>query len=51
MPSRFPVAVALLHKRNDTLTQLDRMRLAHGDSPSMRRVNHKSGLTGIPESS
>jgi hypothetical protein len=50
MPSRLPVTISLINKRNDTLTQLDRMRLAHGVSPSMGTVNHKSPKTGIPES-
>ncbi|GAA5544051.1 hypothetical protein Brsp02_04693 [Brucella sp. NBRC 113783] len=48
MPSGFPVTIALIHKRNDTLTQLNWMRLAHGASPSMRQVNHRSSQTGIP---
>lgn len=47
MPGGFPVAIAFIHKRNDTLTQLHRMRLAHGASPSMRTVNHRSSKTGI----
>ncbi|MDP2732746.1 MAG: hypothetical protein Q8O63_06505 [Hoeflea sp.] len=48
MPSRLPMAVAFLYKPNDTRTQLDRMRLAHGGSPSMGKVNHKSTTQGIP---
>ncbi|MBU4551391.1 MAG: type II toxin-antitoxin system HicB family antitoxin, partial [Hoeflea sp.] len=40
--------VAFLYKPNDTRTQLDRMRLAHGGSPSMGKVNHKSISQGIP---
>ncbi|MCZ4291908.1 hypothetical protein [Hoeflea alexandrii] len=48
MPSRFPMAVAFFYKSNDTRTQLDRMRLAHGGSPSMAKVNHKSISQGIP---
>jgi hypothetical protein len=47
MPSRFTMAVAFLDKRNDTRTQLYRMRLAHGRSPSMSKVNHKSVSNGI----
>ena len=48
MPGGFPVAVAFFNKRNDTRTQLDRMRLAHGGSPSRGEVNHASAQTGIP---
>jgi hypothetical protein len=48
MPRRFPVAIAFIHKRDDTLTQLDRMRLAHDASPSMGKVNHKSDKMKIP---
>jgi len=48
MPGRLPMAVAFLYKPNDTHTQLDRMRLAHGGSPSMDKVNHKSISQGIP---
>jgi hypothetical protein len=47
MPGSLPIAVAFLHKRNDTRTQLDRKRLAHGGSPSMAKVNHKSTKCGI----
>lgn len=47
MPSRLPMAVAFFYKPNDTRTQLDRMRLAHGGSPSMGKVNHKSVSQGI----
>ncbi|MBB3980344.1 hypothetical protein GGQ64_005598 [Rhizobium azooxidifex] len=47
MPGSLPVAVTLFHKRNDTRTQLDRMRLAHGGSPSMGKVNHKANECGI----
>jgi hypothetical protein len=47
MPGSLPVAVALFHKRNDTPTQLDRMRLAHDGSPPMGKVNHRSAQTGI----
>jgi hypothetical protein len=46
MPRSLPMTVALIYKRNDTLTQLNRMRLAHGASPSMGRVNHRSPQTG-----
>jgi hypothetical protein len=35
MPGGFPMAIAFFHKRNHTHTQLDRMRFAHGGSPSM----------------
>jgi hypothetical protein len=35
MPGGFTMAVAFFHKRNHTHTQLHRMRLTHGDSPSM----------------
>jgi len=48
MPSRLPMAVAFFYKPNDTRTQLDRMRLAHGGSPSMGKLNHKSISKGIP---
>lgn len=48
MPRGFPVTVALIHTRNDTLTQFDRMRLAHGASPFIGKVNHKSHKTGNP---
>jgi len=41
MPGGLTVSVTFFHKRNDTRTQLDRMRLAHGGSPSMAQVNHK----------
>jgi hypothetical protein len=47
MPSCLPMAVAFFHKPNDTRTQLNRMRLAHGGSPSMGKVNHKSITQGI----
>ncbi len=47
VPRRFSMTIAVIHKRNDTLTQLDRMRLAHGASPSMGRVNHRSRQTEI----
>jgi hypothetical protein len=47
MPSRFAIAMSFIHKGNDTLTQLDGMRLAHGASPSMSKVNHRSGQMGI----
>jgi len=47
MPGGFPIAIAFIHKRDDTLTQLQRMRLAHGASPSMRTGNHRSSKTGI----
>jgi hypothetical protein len=47
MPSRFPMAIAFLDKRNDTRTQLYRMRLAHGRSPSMSTMNHNSLSEGI----
>jgi hypothetical protein len=42
-----PVTIAFLDKRNNTRTQLDRMRLAHGGSPSMGKWNHKSADLGI----
>jgi len=42
MPGGFPITIAFLDKGNNTRTQLDRMRLAHGRSPSMGQVNHKS---------
>jgi hypothetical protein len=42
MPRCFSISTAVIHKRNDTLTQLDRMRLAHGASSSMATVNHRS---------
>ncbi len=45
MPRRFPIAVAFVHKRNDTPTQLYRMRLAHGGSPSIAKEKHKSDQT------
>lgn len=48
MPGRLPMTVAFIYKPNDTRTQLDRMRLAHGGSPSMGKVNHKSTSQGIP---
>jgi hypothetical protein len=48
MPSRLTMAVAFFYKPNDTRTQLNRMRLTHGGSPSMGRVNHKSFRPGIP---
>tara|TARA_R110002049_G_scaffold218300_1_gene389750 strand:+ start:199 stop:402 length:204 start_codon:yes stop_codon:yes gene_type:complete len=35
------------YKPNNTRTQLDRMRLAHGGSPSMGKVNHRSRRLGI----
>lgn len=35
MPRCLSITIAVIHKRNDTLTQLDRMRLARGASPSM----------------
>jgi len=47
MPNGFTVAMPLIHKRNNTLTQLYRMRLAHGASPSMGKVKHTSSQTGI----
>jgi hypothetical protein len=42
MPGGFAVSIAFLDKRNNTRTQLDRMRLAHGGSPSMGKLNHRS---------
>lgn len=48
MPGRLPMTVAFFYKPNDTRTQLDWMRLAHGGSPSMGKVNHKSISQGIP---
>jgi len=48
MPSGFTVAMPFIHKRNDTLTQLDRMRLAHGVAPSMGKKNHGSTDLEIP---
>jgi hypothetical protein len=48
MPSGFTIAMPFIHKRNDTLTQLDRMRLAHGASPSMGKKNHGSADLEIP---
>jgi hypothetical protein len=47
VPGSLSMAVAFFNKRNHTRTQLDRMRLAHGSSPSMGKVNHKSGKNGI----
>jgi hypothetical protein len=48
MPGCLPMAVAFLYKPNDTRTQFDRMRLAHGGSPSIGKVNHRSACMGIP---
>ncbi|MCY0146864.1 hypothetical protein OEG84_03815 [Hoeflea sp. G2-23] len=48
MPSSLSMAVAFFYKPNDTRTQLDRMRFAHGGSPSMGKLNHKSINQGIP---
>jgi len=48
MPGCLPMTVAFFYKPNDTRTQLDRMRLAHGGSPSMGKLNHKSRSLGIP---
>ncbi|TCM48419.1 hypothetical protein C8J36_114120 [Rhizobium sp. PP-F2F-G48] len=47
MPGSFPVTIAFLDKRNNTRTQLNWMRLAHGRSPSMAPVNHKSATWKI----
>jgi hypothetical protein len=47
VPGSLSMAVAFFNKRNHTRTQLDRMRLAHGSSPSIGKVNHKSGKNGI----
>ncbi|WP_417427283.1 hypothetical protein, partial [Hoeflea sp.] len=49
IPGRLPMAVAFFYKPNDTRTQFDRMRLAHGGSPSMGKVNHKSINQGNPD--
>jgi len=43
------MTVAFFYKPNDTRTQLDRMWLANGGSPSMGKVNHKSISQGIPK--
>jgi hypothetical protein len=48
MPSCLPMAVAFFYKPNDTRTQFDRMRFAHGGSPSIGKVNHKSISPEIP---
>jgi hypothetical protein len=47
MSGGFPVTIAFLDKRNNTRTQLERMRLAHGGSSSMPKWNHKSADLGI----
>jgi len=47
MPGRLPVAVALIDKRCNTLTQRHRMRLAHRGSPSTA-MNHQNFNLGIP---
>lgn len=47
-PGRLPMAVAFFYIHSDTRTQLHRMRLAHGGSPSMDKVNDKSISQGIP---
>jgi hypothetical protein len=47
MPSRFTMAIAFFDKRNNTRTQLYRMRLAHRHSPSMSTMNHNSLIEGI----
>lgn len=47
MPGSFPVTIAFLDKCNNTRTQLNRMRLAHGRPPSMGPVNHKSATWKI----
>lgn len=38
MSGGFPVTIAFLDKRNNTRTQFNRMRLAHGDSPFHRQM-------------
>jgi hypothetical protein len=64
MPGILPIAVAFFHKRNDTRTQLHRMRLAHGfsfpgqsESPPHQesriwmdatRFNHRAQLDEAP---
>jgi len=47
MSSGLSVTLALLNKRYNARTQVDRMQLAHGRSPSLNQVNHKPAALKI----